>query len=46
MNELLQLPSNLSTQYKVNFLESSIYNKASDLLRNVLGVNIVVSIFQ
>ena len=31
MNELLQLPSNLSVQDRVNFLESSIYNKASDL---------------
>ena len=31
MNELLQLPSNLSIQDKVNYLESSIYNKASDL---------------
>ena len=32
MNELLQLPSNLSVQDKVDCLESSIYNKASDLL--------------
>ena len=31
MNELLQLPSNLSIQDKVDCLESSIYNKASDL---------------
>ena len=31
MNELLQLPSNLSIQDKVNCLESSIYDKASDL---------------
>ena len=31
MNELLQLPSNFSIQDKVNSLESSIYNKASDL---------------
>ena len=31
MNELLQLPSNLSIQDRVNCLESSIYNKASDL---------------
>ena len=31
MNELLQLPSNLSIQDKVNYLQSSIYNKASDL---------------
>ena len=31
MNELLQLPSKLSTQDKVNCLEPSIYNKASDL---------------
>ena len=28
MNELLQLPSNLSIQDKVNCLESSMYNKA------------------
>ena len=31
MNVLLQLPSNLSIQDKVNYLESSIYNKTSDL---------------
>ena len=31
MNKLLQLPSNLSIQVKVNCLESSRYNKASDL---------------
>ena len=31
MNELLHLPSNLSIQDKVDCLESSIYNKASDL---------------
>ena len=31
MNELLQLPSHLSIQDKVDCLESSIYNKASDL---------------
>ena len=30
MNELLQVPSNLSVQDKVNYLESSIYNKTSD----------------
>ena len=31
MNELIQLPFNLSIQDKVNSLESLIYNKASDL---------------
>ena len=31
MNKLLQLPSNLSIQVKVNCLESSRYNKTSDL---------------
>ena len=31
MNELLQLPSNLSIQDKVDCLETTIYNKASDL---------------
>ena len=31
MNELLQLPSNLPIQDKVDCLESSMYNKASDL---------------
>ena len=31
MNELLQLPSNLAIQDKVDCLESTIYNKASDL---------------
>ena len=31
MNELLTLPSNLSIQDRVNCLESSLYNKASDL---------------
>ena len=36
MNELLQLPSNLSIQNKVNYLESSIYNKAADLFRFVV----------
>ena len=36
MNELLQLPSNLSTQDKFNCLESPIYNKASDLFGFVL----------
>ena len=30
MNDFLQLPSNLSIQDKVNCLESSIDNKASD----------------
>ena len=52
MNELLQLPSNLSTQDKVNCLESPIYNKASDLFGFVLPPKkrfwgkIVVSTFQ
>ena len=31
MNELLQLPSNLSIRDRFKWLESSIYNKASDL---------------
>ena len=35
MNKLLQLPSNLSIQVKVNCLESSRYNKASDLFNFV-----------
>ena len=52
MNELLQLPSNLSIEGRVNCLESSIYNKASDFFGFVpppkkrLGVKIVMSTFQ
>ena len=37
MNKLLQLPSNLSIQVKVNCREPSRYNKASDLFDFVLA---------
>ena len=36
LNELLHLPSNLPIQDTVDCLESSIYNKASDLFGFVL----------